>query len=166
MIDLFPDSSAAWAALIIVALPLLIIASGELEERLRQRDSPYQAAIGTLRVWVVPLLTVWVLARVLLDMAVNNLFVQFLGTAVIISASNAALSAFRVIVAELADLPARTGRRPIPRLLLALPRLLLILTTLWVLIAGVWGVDLSAALTALGVTSLVISFALHFVFEH
>jgi hypothetical protein len=35
-----------------------------------------------------------------------------------------------------------------------------IITTGWFLIAGVWGVDLSAALTALGVTSLVISFAL------
>ncbi len=36
----------------------------------------------------------------------------------------------------------------------------MILATLWVLIAGVWGVNLSAALTAAGVTSLVISFAL------
>jgi CRP-like cAMP-binding protein len=44
--------------------------------------------------------------------------------------------------------------------LLALPRLLLIIAAAWLLIAGVWGVDLSAALTALGVTSLVISFAL------
>ena len=65
-----------------------------------------------------------------------------------------------MVAADLADRPRRTGRRPIPRLLLALPRLLLILATLWILIAGVWGVNLSAALTALGVTSLVISFAL------
>lgn len=160
MSELFRDSDAAWAALIIVAIPLLIITAGELEERLRQRDSPYQSAITTLRLWVVPLSTVWVLARVLLDVAGTNIFVRFLGTAAIVSASLAALSALRVIVAELIDRPARTGRRPIPRLLLALPRLLLILTTLWLLIAGVWGVDLSAALTALGVTSLVISFAL------
>jgi small-conductance mechanosensitive channel len=160
MSNLFPDSNAAWAALIIIALPLLIIAAGELEERLRQRDSPYQPAIGTMRVWAVPLLTVWVLARALLDVADDNLFAQLLGSAVLLAASIAALSALRVIVAELADRPARTGRRPIPRLLLTLPRLLLILIVLWVLIAGVWGVDLSAALTALGVTSLVISFAL------
>jgi len=160
MSELFPDSGAAWAALIIVVLPLLIIASGELEERLRQRDSPYQAAITTLRVWVVPLLTVWVLTQALLGVADTNLLVQLLGSAVLISASIAALSALRVVTADLADRPARTGRRPIPRLLLALPRLVLILATLWFLIAGVWGVDLSAALTALGVTSLVISFAL------
>ena len=79
MSDLFLDSSAAWAALIIVVLPLLIIGSGEVEERLRQRDSPYQPAIGTLRIWVVPLLTVWVLARALLDVADDNLFIQTSG---------------------------------------------------------------------------------------
>lgn len=160
MSDLSLNSNAAWAALIIVVLPLLIVATGELQERLRQRDSPYQPAVGTLRVWVVPLVTVWVLSRALLDVATDNLFIQLLGTAVILSASVAALSAFRVVVAKLADRPARTGRRPIPRLLLALPRLLMILATGWILIAGVWGVDLSALLTALGVTSLVVSFAL------
>ena len=59
MSNVFPDSSAAWAALIIVLLPLLIIGAGEFEERLRQRDSPYQPAVGTIRVWVVPLVTLW-----------------------------------------------------------------------------------------------------------
>jgi len=160
MSGLFVDSSAAWAALIIVFLPLLIIGSAEVEERLRQRDSPYQPAVGTLRIWVVPLVTVWVLARSLLDVADDNLFIQLLGSAVVLAAAVAALSAFRVVVTELADRPRRTGRRPIPRLLLALPRLVLIIATAWLLIAGVWGVDLSALLTALGVTSLVISLAL------
>jgi small-conductance mechanosensitive channel/CRP-like cAMP-binding protein len=158
--SLFPDASAAWAALVIVVLPLLIIGAGELVERMRQRDSPFQPAVSTVRVWVVPLLTVWIVARALLDIATDNIFLRFLGSAIILSAATAALSALRVVAADLADRPRRTGRRPIPRLLLALPRLLLILGTLWVLIAGVWGVNLSAALTALGVTSLVISFAL------
>ncbi|MDH3753847.1 MAG: mechanosensitive ion channel family protein [Acidimicrobiia bacterium] len=156
----FPDSSAAWAALIIVVLPLLIIGAGELEERLRQRDSKYRTMISTVRVWVVPLLTLWVLARALFDIDPENPFLRVLGSAVLLSGASAALSALRVVVAGLADRPRRTGRRPIPRLLLAVPRLLLILGTAWILVAGVWGVDLSAALTALGVTSLVISFAL------
>jgi len=160
MSDLFAESSAAWAALIIVVLPLLIIGAGELEERLRQRDSPFQPTISTIRIWVVPLLTLWILARSLLDVQTDNLFLQLLGSAVLLSAATAALSALRVVVAEMADRPRRTGRRPVPRLLLALPRLLLILATGWFLIDGVWGVDLSALLTALGVTSLVISFAL------
>ena len=160
MSSLFPDSSAAWAALIIVVLPLLIIGAGELEERLRQRESKLQPTVSIIRVWVVPLITLWVLARALFDIAKDNIFLSLLGSAVLLFGASAALSALRVVVAGLADRPRQTGRRPIPRLLLALPRLLLILATGWFLIAGVWGVDLSAALTALGVTSLVISFAL------
>jgi len=160
MNSLFPDSSAAWAALIIVVLPLLIIGAGELEERLRQRESKLQPTVSIIRVWVVPLITLWVLARALFDIAKDNIFLSLLASAVLLFGASAALSALRVVVAGLADRPRQTGRRPIPRLLLALPRLLLILATGWFLIAGVWGVDLSAALTALGVTSLVISFAL------
>ncbi len=156
----FTSTNAAWAALIIVLLPLVIIGAGELEERLRQRDSRYRDAISTLRVWVVPLLTVWVLARALFDVATDNVFLQVLGTAVLLSGAAVVLSALRVVIAGLADRPRRGDRRAVPRLVLAMPRLGVILATGWLLIAGVWGVDLSAALTALGVTSLVISFAL------
>ncbi len=160
MSRLFLDSSAALAGLIIIVLPLLIIGAGELEERLRQRDSQFQSTVSTIRVWVVPLLTVWVLARVLFDVKDDNPLLQVLASAVLLAGATAGLSALRVVVADLAVRPRRTGRRPVPRLLLALPRLFLVLATAWILIAGVWGVDLSAALTALGVTSLVISFAL------
>ncbi len=160
MSDLFRDSNSAWAALVIVLLPLLILGAGEFEERLRQRDSRYRSAVSTLRVWVVPLVTLWILARALFDVEPDNIAIRLLGSAILLSGAVAALSALRVVVARLSDLPLSTGRRPIPRLLLALPRLLLILATAWFLIAGVWGVNLSSALTALGVTSLVISFAL------
>ena len=160
MTGLFTDSNAAWAALIIVLLPLLIVGTGEFEERLRQRDSEFMGAVSTLRVWVVPLLTLWILGRALFDIPSDNSFVRLLGSMVLITGAIAGLSALRVVVAWLIDQPQRTGRRAIPRLVLAMPRLVLILATLWLLIAGVWGVDLSAALTALGVTSLVISFAL------
>ncbi|MGA9279664.1 mechanosensitive ion channel domain-containing protein [Ilumatobacter sp.] len=160
MRNLFPDSNAAWAALVIVLLPLLIIGAGELEERLRQRDSKFQATVSTIRIWVVPLLTLWILARALLDIDEGNFFLRVEASALVLAMAVTGLSAFRVVVERLADRPRRTGRRPIPRLLLALPRLLLILVALWLLIAGVWRVDLSAALTALGVTSLVISLAL------
>jgi small-conductance mechanosensitive channel/CRP-like cAMP-binding protein len=160
MSSLFTSTNAAWAALIIVALPLVIIGAGELEERLRQRDSRYRDAISTLRVWVVPLLTVWVLARALFDVETDNPFLQVLGSALLLSGAAVVLSALRVVIAGLVDRPRRGGRRAVPRLVLAMPRLGVILATGWLLIAGVWGVDLSAALTALGVTSLVISFAL------
>ncbi len=160
MTGLFRDSNSAWAGLLIILLPLLIIGTREFEERLRQRDSPFKEAVSTARIWVVPLVTVWVLAGALFDVSTDNLLLRVLGTAILLSGATAALSALRVVVTRLTDQPRRSGRRPIPRLLLALPRLLLILATAWLLIDLVWGVDLSSALTALGVTSLVISFAL------
>lgn len=157
---LFTDPSAASAALIVVILPLIIVGTREVEERLRQRDSEFQNAFSIIRVWIVPLLTVWVLARSLFDVDEDHIFVRLLGSALVFAASASALSALRVVVARLINRPRDDNRRPIPRLLLAMPRLLVILATAWLLIAGVWDVDLSAALTALGVTSLVISFAL------
>jgi small-conductance mechanosensitive channel/CRP-like cAMP-binding protein len=160
MSSLFQDVNSAWAALLIVTLPLVIIGTGEFEERLRQRDSPFKDAVSTVRVWVVPLATVWVLGSILFEVSADNVFQQVLGSVIVLAGATAALSALGVVALRLTDQPRRTGRRPIPRLLIALPRLLFILATGWLLIAGVWGVDLSAALTALGVTSLVISFAL------
>ena len=105
MSGLFADSNAAWAALIIVLLPLLIIGTGELEEQLRQRDSKLQEAVGLVRVWVVPLFTVWMLARTLFDVAQENLFIRLLGTALLLACASAGLSALRA-------LPGRDRCRP------------------------------------------------------
>lgn len=160
MSGLFTDPAAASAALIIVILPLFIVGTREVEERLRQRDSEFKPAFSIIRVWIVPLLTLWVLVRSLFRAEDDSLFVRLLGSALLFAGAASALSALRVVVARLIDRPRDDDRRPIPRLLLAVPRLAVILTTAWLFIAGVWDVDLSAALTALGVTSLVVSFAL------
>ena len=160
MTDIFGDPTTAWAGVLLVVLPLLIIGAGELNERLRQRDSDYQRAVAILRTWVLPLFAVWTLFLVLFNPAADNPVLRLLGSALVIAGSAAALSALATVVASIRDRPRAEGRRAVPRLLLALPRLLLFLATGWILLAGVWAVDLSAALTALGVTSLVVSFAL------
>lgn len=153
-------SGALVAALVIVVLPALIIGSGEIEERLRQRDSNFLAAMGIVRIWVVPLAAIWTLSHTLFDIERRNLPLRIVDTLLLLSVAAAALAAFKVVVDRITDRPRRSGHRAVPRLLLAVPRLVVLLVTAWVLIAGVWGVDLSAALTALGVTSLVVSFAL------
>ncbi len=158
MSDAFRDPSAGWAALLVVLLPVIILATGELEERLRQRDSQLQRPVSILRTWVLPLFAIWSLARVVFGTD-DNVAIQLVGSGLVLSLGFVALAALAIVVGWIGD-QTREGRRPIPRLLLALPRLLLILTIAWILIAGVWRVDLSAALTALGVTSLVVSFAL------
>ena len=159
MSDLFRDPSAGWAALLVVLLPLVIIGIGELEERLRQHDSALQRPVGIVRNWVLPLFAVWALVRVLFDPSRDNFVNQVIGTLLILASGAAALAALAIIVDRVRDRP-REGRRSVPRLLLAFPRLVLFMLIGWMLIAGIWNVDLSAALTALGVTSLVVSFAL------
>ena len=160
MSDIFRDPNAGWAAVLVVLLPVLIIGIGEVEERLRQRDSALQRPIAIVRTWVVPLFAVWALTRVLFDTGDDNSFVRLVGSALVIAGTAAALAAVAVMVAALASRPRVEGRRSIPRLVLAVPRIVVLLVAGWLLIAGVWDVDLSAALTALGVTSLVVSFAL------
>jgi len=66
----------------------------------------------------------------------------------------------RVLVAGVASRPRRDGRGPVPQLVLAIPRIVLLLVLAWLLLSGVWDINLSGLLTALGVTSLVVSFAL------
>jgi small-conductance mechanosensitive channel/CRP-like cAMP-binding protein len=89
----------------------------------------------------------------------TNVALQLIGSVLVLALGAAALAALAIIIGWIRDRP-RDGRRSVPRLILAFPRILLIITIGWILIAGVWRVDLSAALTALGVTSLVVSFAL------
>jgi small-conductance mechanosensitive channel len=158
--DIFRDPAAGWAALLVVVLPLLIIGIGEVEERLRQRDSMLGPSISIMRTWVVPLLALWALMIVLFDPGSDNVLIRAVASVLLIATSAAALAALRVLVGRVRDRPRTEGRRSIPRLVLAMPRLLIVLVAGWLLIDGVWAVDLSAALTALGVTSLIVSFAL------
>ncbi|MDJ0953976.1 MAG: mechanosensitive ion channel [Acidimicrobiia bacterium] len=161
MSDLLADPAAAWALVLVVVLPVVIIGAAELEERLRQSDSLLTPVVSILRSWTIPFFAGWALTRGLFGLDGATLVVRLLGTGFILSAAAVALAVVRLLVAWLRSWgEAGEDRRGIPQLLLALPRVAVLIVTGWFLIDGVWGVDLSAALTALGVTSLVVSFAL------
>lgn len=160
MAELLADPRAQWALAIVVLLPVAIIAAGELEERLRQRDSGLTPVASVVRSWVIPLLAVWLLIVALLDLPRSNPIVRLEATALLVSIAVAALMLVGYLVTRWASPTPDGERRRIPQLLLVMPKVTVIIVASWVLIDGVWGVDLSAALTALGVTSLVISFAL------
>jgi small-conductance mechanosensitive channel len=160
MSDLLSDSNSVWALILVVVIPVFIIGAGELEERLRQRDSAFTRTVSILRTWTVPLFAGWALATGLFDLSSTNLIVQVLATGLLLTLAFVALGIVRILVQRIRRLGEGSERGGIPELLLALPRLAVILATGWILIDTVWGVDLSAAFAALGVTSLVISFAL------
>ncbi len=159
MTDLVADPRVIWAIVLVVVIPLLLIGVGEVEERLRQRDSEVAGVVGIIRRWTIPLFSIWAVGRGLLDIEGSALVMRLAGTALVLSIAAASLRQVGIIVSGLRE-RSRDERGGVPALVLALPRVFLLLATFWVLFDSVWGVDLSSALTALGVTSLVVSFAL------
>ena len=149
-----------WSAAVILLVPIIILGTAEIKERLRQSESPLLAPVTTVRNWVLPFFAAWVLIGPLLSVPADAWYRRVIATVLILSIALAGLQVLRVIGQGIRLRPSAPGRPPVPRLLLALPRLALIITAGALVIGGVWGVNLSAALTALGVTSLVVSFAL------
>lgn len=160
MSTLLQGSVTFWAAVLIVLLPVLIITAGELQERLRQRESPLVPSVATVRSWVLPLAALYALVVLVFEVDPDNLGPRLIGTALIVSLAIALLQLVAYgtgLARERAKVP---GARHVPQLLLALPRLLALLATGWILFTVVWDVDLTGLFAALGVTSIVISVAL------
>ncbi len=148
-----------WAAVIILVVPIVIIAASELDERLRQRESPFRDAVSILRTWTLPAFAIWAIAVPVLGAEPDAFIPTVAASIMVVTITWAALVVLRVVVGRIRE-RRRAADQPVPQLLLAAPRIVVIIAGAWILIGSVWGVDLSAALAALGVTSLVISFAL------
>ena len=152
------DVTMVWAVVFIVVTPLVVIGSGELEGRLRYRDSALTPVVSTLRLWVLPLVATWLVAGAILGF--DSVIARLIGSGALVAIGADLIALVRVFIDVLQSRAASGARRQVPRLLLAVPRLLVILVVAWVLVAGVWDVDLSSLLTTLGVTSLIVSVAL------
>ena len=153
-------TSATWAVVMIVVIPVVIIAAAELDERLRQRRSALRKAVLVLRNWGLPFFAIWALLVPVIGVDSNSSAARMAATGLLLAISSAVLGVLAVIIREIRRRGETSEGQAVPQLLLALPRLAIIIATGWILVSTVWGVDLSAALTALGVTSLVVSFAL------
>lgn len=149
-----------WSAVLIVVLPALIIVAGEFQERLRQRGSALERPVATLRNWVLPLSTAWMVAVLVLGAESSNFFVRVIATGAVVALTAAALQTIQYFVDKARDRSSIPGVGQIPQLALMLPRLAVLLVVGWFLITNVWNIDLTGLLAALGVTSLIISLAL------
>jgi small-conductance mechanosensitive channel len=154
------DQVALSAAVLVILLPVLIIAAGELQDRLRQRGSPLEEPVATVRNWVLPLVTVWALLVWVFDVDSSDFFVRLIATGVLLASTGAALQVIRYFTDQARARSKVPGVRHVPQLLLMLPRLVVIIVVAWLLFTAVWDVDLTGLFAALGVTSLIISLAL------
>ncbi|MDG1267047.1 MAG: mechanosensitive ion channel [Ilumatobacter sp.] len=148
-----------WATVVIVVVPLVIIAAAELDERLRQRESPLRRAVDILRNWMLPAFAVWAIAVPVVGLDNDSLIPTVAASFLLVSTTAVVLVVLKLVVGGIGE-RRREEERPVPQLLLAAPRIAVVLVAGWTLVGSVWGVDLSSALAALGVTSLIISFAL------
>ena len=160
MISLLTNSDAWWAALLVVLLPVLIIGAGEVQERLRQRGSLLEKPVATVRNWVLPLVAVWILVVLVIDVPTTNILSRAVATAALIAVTAAALQVIRYFTEEAKARSTIPGTRGVPQLFMMVPRLIVLLVAGWLLFSEVWNVDLTGLFAALGVTSLVVSLAL------
>jgi small-conductance mechanosensitive channel/CRP-like cAMP-binding protein len=160
MTAILGDRVAFSAAVLILVLPALILATGELQERLRLRGSPLEEPVATLRNWILPLVALWTLLVWVFDVDASNLFVRLVATGVLVAVTVAVLQVIRYFTNRARQRSSIPGVRHVPQLVLMLPRLIVIIAAGWILFTAVWNVDLSGLFAALGVTSLIISLAL------
>jgi len=158
--QLFADPVAIWAAILIVVLPILILAGGEAEERLRQRSSPLTRPVANLRTWVLGLVTLWVVLVLVFDIATDSIVVRATSTAIVVAVVAVIFQVVDYLIEGARERSRLPGARGIPQLLLLLPRILILLVAGWLIFASIWNVDLTGLFAALGVTSLVVSLAL------
>ena len=141
MIDLLTDPNVVWALLLAVVLPMLIIAAGELDERLRQRDSAFRSVVNILRVAILPLLAVWILAATLFEIDNTDFSLRLIASGLLLSLTAAGLAIAKILIGWVRDRPIPEGGRAIPQLLLLVPRMVI------VLIAALFGVFVSRRIT-------------------
>ena len=164
----------AWTVALTVGIPLLVIAIGEGIERLRKKDSPYEGAFRTLRNVFLPALTLALVVTQILhwqDDAAPSWHPVAVRVALTVFWFVAAYVALMFVSAftERAKIYNRDGEAPwearLPAITRTIARVLAILLPFAVLASTVWSLDLTRFLTALGVGSIAIAFALQSTFS-
>lgn len=148
-----------WPALAVgLGLPLVLIAMTEAIQVAGRRGMPLAAPLRWTRNWVMPGLALVLFLRVGVGLPASSLPVHLAETALWILASAGLLNFINALVFEAAAPGSRIAR--VPRLLRDLVRVLLVALAGAIVYSQVWGKDLSGALTALGVSSIVVGLAL------
>ncbi|MEM7531865.1 MAG: mechanosensitive ion channel domain-containing protein [Chloroflexota bacterium] len=156
--ELFQDPVINWAVLLAIALPILILALGEVLRVAERQGSPTVANIQHIRTITIPLFVIWAVLFLILQWNADLFIVQFLASLLILSAAYALLNVSSNLIT--ASKSATSWLRHIPGLALQIPRLVIIIGATFLLVENVWGFNLSNVTTAFGIGSAVIALAL------
>ena len=146
---------AVWLA---VGFPLLLLALNESIAVCRRRGFALERTLGTLRNLVVPAAALFIFVRFVLEWPKDSTASRLVESAFWVLLLYALLGVVNDLVFRTSS-PGSWGER-VPKLFRDLVRALLVTIGAMVVYSQVWGHEISAALTALGLGSIVIGLAL------
>ena len=158
MSNLFSQPWFIWALGIVVGLPILLVALTEGHDALARRGNAMAKPVLLLRNYVLPAGALILLLTQASDVAATNTWLRVLTTFFGFMLLLLVLSGLNVALFSHAQ--AGSWRQRLPSIFVDILRLVLIVTGLAVIFAYVWNADVAGLFTALGVTTVVLGFAL------
>lgn len=158
-----------WGVTLALGIPLLILLLSELMERLRRRGSRLLPPVRNFRNLALPLLSLWLILQFILGLERDLLLVRMVETLLWLVVMYCLLQLFGALIGSTrldgaqalgaAEVVATQEIR-LPRVWSELLRLTTVTGVVFYVLGGVWGAPMDQVLTALGVGSIVIGFAL------
>ncbi|MEZ4868138.1 MAG: mechanosensitive ion channel family protein [Caldilineaceae bacterium] len=168
--SLMAESSLyTWGVILILGIPLLVLVLGEVLERLRRRHSRLYAPVSNFRNLLLPLLSLRLIMQFILHLDSSLLTVRVVETLLWLVVMYSVLQLLGVLIGSTrlegaqalgAEEVQESQEIQLPRVWSELLRLITVVGVTFYVLGGVWGAPMDQVLTALGVGSIVIGFAL------
>ncbi|MCS5734378.1 mechanosensitive ion channel domain-containing protein [Herbiconiux daphne] len=158
MLEFWKEPWFIGAVCVAIGLPVLLIVLTEVLGALTRRQSPAAKPVRLLRNLVLPVGALLALLAFAGSVTVELTWVRVVATVFGFLLILLVLSAFNVVL--FGNATPGTWRNRLPSIFIDLARLLLIVVGLALLFWWVWGADVGGLFAAIGVTSVVIGFAL------
>ena len=156
--DLASEPWFGWAVGLSVGLPVALILLSELHGALVRRGSGMAAPVAMARNFAVPATALLILFTQVWELDREETWVRILATVVGFLAMVLVLAALNVVLFQQAA--TGTWRERMPSIFVDIARLVLVVAGLAIVFAWVWGANVGGLFAALGVTSIVLGFAL------
>ncbi len=158
MLEFWKEPWFVGAVVVAIGLPVLLVVLTEILGVLVRRGNPAAQPVRLLRNLVLPVGALLALLSFADHVTVEFTWVRVVATVFGFLLILLVLSAFNVVL--FGNAKAGTWRDRLPSIFIDLARLLLIVIGLAMLFSWVWGADVGGLFAAIGVTSVVIGFAL------
>lgn len=147
-----------WIAALTIGIPLLVFILSEITERCHRRGSTYEHSFDTLRKIFLPSLTLALITTFVLKLAETNPFQRLILTILCFTSMFTVLAFVGAIKGNERDKSRWESR--LPAITKTVARALAIILPFALVITAVWDLDLSKFITAIGIGSVAIAFAL------